>query len=141
MNFHFPLRNNSKISNKTTIAIIVIALLIIYWQNYPTRVIDVTVINNKQVILFKKTCKFESIYLTTENGKDISEAIFSKIPGEGVIFRKNTYIKFEKLLNYNPEDNKTYELSSITECGEYPIYRKFLKFKKSGNEFEIIKFN
>lgn len=123
------------------IAILMAVLVVFYVITRPKKIIDMTIIDNKQVILFKKTCKFESIYLTTESGVDISQVMFSNAPGEGVYFKENTYIIFNKFLNVNLKDNKIYELSSITGCGEYPIYRRFLKFKKTSGGFETIAFN
>lgn len=126
---------------KKIAALIITLLVVIYSTSSPEKIIDIAIINSKQVILFKKNCKFESIYITTESGKDISQAIFSNIPGEGVYFKENTYVEFEKLLKFTPENNKIYELSSITECGKYPIYRKFLKFKINNGRIEVIAFN
>ena len=120
---------------------LIIAAILAYAILKDEKIIELTTINNNQVIFFKKSCQFESIYITTEEGLDVAQVIFSKTPGKGIYFKENTYIKLKDTLNFTARDGSTYELSAITNCGKYPTYRKFIKFRRNDSNFKVMESN
>lgn len=124
---------------KITITLSIILLLIsISYLSKKIEYISIEYINNKPSILFKKTCNYNAFYIEDDSESEIGNIQYSPIPGEGASFTHGTYIPIEKLLQVKIKNNSKYRLSAITECADYPTYRKYIDFSFTGVEIQII---
>lgn len=125
-----------KVKIKIIVALILASILIIYF--WPERkIFTIKNIKNEPSVLFEDTCNYNSFYIEDKDGNELSSIEYSNIPGEGKVYKINTYITINKLMRVKLEQNRIYTLSAITECAEYPIYRKYITFKISNKNIKI----
>ncbi|RMD00001.1 hypothetical protein EAY64_05900 [Aquitalea palustris] len=122
---------------KATAAILILALL--YSQT--DKAIAKLFINHGQIsIIFLKTCSYDAFYIENENNQILATSMYSEIPVNGPIFKENTFIPLEKLLDIKIKSNTIYNLYANTEClPNRQIPRKHFKFKiRSNGEINIL---
>lgn len=94
------------------------------------KISKLTIDNGQPSLIFLKDCRYDAFYIESENGQMLASLIYSETPGHGPIFRGNTFIPLEKLLNIKIKRNTIYNLSGNTEClSNRQIQRKYFKFK------------
>lgn len=105
------------------------------------KILTIKNIKEEPSILFESTCIYNSFYIEDKDGNELSSIEYSNVPGEGKSYQINTYISIKKLLNIQTKKNHIHKLSAITECAEYPIYRKYIAFELSNNQIKILNSN
>lgn len=119
---------------KQYVVLISIMAMIFLWSILPAeKIATVEIINNRLVILFRKDCEYSAISLDDNKGGSVSEVVFSINPGEGPIFKKNTYIDISSTFKYTLQNNHEYRLRLSTDClgnNQIPVYRLYFNTNK-----------
>lgn len=126
---------------KRIAALLVLAMILITYFWPPRAVFTIKNIKGEPSVLFESTCNYNSFYVENKDGNELSSIEYSVVPGDGRNYHRNTYITIKKLLGIQIEQNNIYTLSAITECAEYPIYRKYITFEVSKNNIKILNSN
>ncbi|MEN3031056.1 hypothetical protein [Chromobacterium amazonense] len=116
---------------KVLLAILMIlAVSALYYVASEKKISKLTIYNDQPSLIFLKDCRYDAFYIENENGQMLASLIYSETPGHGPIFREDTFIPLEKLLNVKIKRNTIYNLSGNTEClSNRQIQRKYFKFK------------
>jgi hypothetical protein len=94
--------------------LVVLAALVIVAFFYVTskrRLAKLMIDDGRPSLIFLKDCRYDAFYIENGSGQMLASLAYSETPGHGPIFRENTFIHLEKLLNVKIKRNTIYNLS------------------------------
>ncbi|MEO2217734.1 hypothetical protein ABGV49_11770 [Chromobacterium vaccinii] len=111
------------------IALVVLVIVGVFYVTSENKIAKLIVDDARPSLLFLKNCRYDAFYIESESGEVLASLMYSEAPGHGPIFKQNTFIALDALLNIKIKKNIIYNLSGNTEClSSRQVPRKHFKF-------------